>query len=126
MQNGRDKEDAFLLFTQLINDGIEKYVDNSFDIIKQADIIETIFQKIILLKFNQEYSNITKYNNDNEIYYYQPLLFNKSDLMCLIFQYMPHCSLVCSYWLYHAMNPNSIYDFDLYRMMKMHTSSLKN
>ena len=57
--------------------------------------------------------------NDN---YYEKFLFNSSDLMSEIFQYLEwgmyfsgdlfSCNLVCSHWLYHVWNPNSVYYFN--------------
>ena len=56
--------------------------------------------------------------------HWQKILFNTTDLMHLIFQFLEYnatwydnhfdgdlfsCSLVCSYWLYHALNPKAIY-----------------
>ena len=59
--------------------------------------------------------------NDN---YYQNLLFNSSDLMSQIFQYLEwgmgfdkdlySCSLVSSHWLYHSWNVNSAYYVNFY------------
>ena len=113
------------ILTQLINDGIKKYMDNYYNEHKHANIIEDIFGKIILEKFGQDYNEMIKYgrNNDN---YCQNLLFSSSDLMSEIFQYLEwgskfdedlySCSLVSSHWLYHVWNVNSVYYINLYNL----------
>ena len=63
--------------------------------------------------------------NDN---YYQNLLFNSSDLMNEIFQYLVwgksfnedlcECSLVSSHWLYHVWNPNSVYFIEVEELFR--------
>ena len=125
---------AINIVTRLINDGIKKYIDKWYNEKIQANIIEDIFNKIILKKFGQEFNEITKYGlsninarndkkNDNYYNYYQNLLFNSRDLMNQIFQYLEwgyefdkdlySCSLVNSHWLYHVWNVNSVYFADL-------------
>ena len=113
------------IVTRLINDGIKKYMSKYYNEKQEANIIEDIFNKIILEKFSQEYNQVIKYGTNNEITnsnYYQHLLFNSSDLMNQIFQYLEwgqyfegdlvECSLVNSHWLYHAWNVNCMYFID--------------
>ena len=116
------------ILTRLINNGIKEYMNKYYNEKEESNIIENIFNKIILEKFSQEYNVITKYGINNEEKndnYYQNLLFNLSDLMNQIFQYLEwgkgfdgdlyECSLVSSHWLYHVWNVNSVYyiNFDL-------------
>ena len=96
-----------------------------------TNIIEDIFNKIILEKFSQEYNEVIKYgginNNKTNDNYYQNLLFNSSDLMTQIFQYLNwgikfdddlySCSLVSSRWLYHVWNANSVYYIDFSKLV---------
>ena len=112
------------ILTRLLNYGIKKYMKNCYSEKEQANIIEQIFNRIILTKFGQEYNEIinhaSNYDNDS---FYQSMVFNSSDLMCEIFQYLEYgakfdqdlfqCSLVNSYWLYHAWNINAVYHVDL-------------
>ena len=120
-----DKKNELLvieILTRLINDGIKKYMSKWYDEKKEANIIENIFNKIILEKFKQEYNEMIKYGVNNEVKnenFYQNLLFNSSDLMTQIFQYLEwgkafdedlyECNLVNSHWLYHVWNVNSVY-----------------
>ena len=101
---------------------------------KQSNIIDIIFHEIILQKLDQEYHQLISYPKSRDgSNNFTVLVFNTSDLMTNIFQclhfyiYRPHnaagewrgwseltnCSLVCSHWLYHAWNPNSIYYINL-------------
>ena len=81
---------------------------------EEAYIIEDIFNKIILQKFEKEYDGMNKYEINNEIInnnVYQKLV-NSGDLMTQIFQYLDwgkeldgdlfSCSLVNSHWLFHV------------------------
>ena len=119
------------IVTRLINDGIKKYMNEYYNEKKEAYTIEDIFNKIILKNFEEEYNEIIKYginNNKSNDNYYQNLLFNSSDLINQIFQYLEwgynfdddlySCSLVSSHWLYHVWNPNSVYHADLYKLVK--------
>ena len=123
-----DKQNQLLVInivTRLIDDGIKKYMSKYYNEKEQANIIEDIFNKIILNKFKQEYNKMIKCGINNEITnnFYQHLLFNSSDLMNQIFQYLEwgewldgdlfECSLVSSHWLYHVWNVNSVYHIDL-------------
>ena len=118
------------ILTQLVKYGIKKYMSKYYnEEKKQANIIEDIFNKIILEKFSQEYNEMTKYglNDENNDNYYQNSLFNSSDLMTKIYQYLQwgrefdedlyECSLVCSHWLYHAWNANSVYYIDFSKLV---------
>lgn len=88
---------------------------------------------MILKQFTTECQNVITYptdkahiNSDKSNYYHQNALFNATDIMCLIFQFsidldstgtyvgeLSNCSFVCSQWLYHSFNPNSIYYLNL-------------
>ena len=117
------------IVTRLINDGIKKYMEEYYDEKQQSNIIEDIFCKIILEKFKEEYNEMIKYGINNQLIndnYYQNLLFNSSDLMTHIFQYLEwgwqfnrdlySCSLVSSHWLYHVLNVNSVYHVAFYKL----------
>ena len=122
---------AHEIMVNLLKYGIKHYMKELYDEETQGSVIEQVFNKIIIEKFKKEYQQVTTYtttttsnknkdeNNDN--HYYQRLLFNTTDLMCLVFQFLSdfgedemileliNCSLVNSHWLYHTWNPNSIY-----------------
>ena len=123
--NPQIKSQATDIVTRLRTCGIKEYMDKYYDETKQANIIETIFSKIIFIKFGKEYSKwigFGEVNNTNDNHY-QTLVFHSKDLMCMIFQYLDYgtkfdgdlvsCSLVNSYWLYHAWNINSVYFINL-------------
>ena len=115
-ENKNDQASAFTVVSRLVNVGIKTYM-NQFCEEKHYNIIEQIFNKLILPKFDQEYANIATYNDQQE---YKSMVFSSSDLMCLIFQFLNYfrigsvndlskCSLVCSNWLYHSFNPNATF-----------------
>ena len=123
------------IVTRLISFGIKQYMSKYYDE-KELNIIEDIFNKIILEKFGQEYNEINKYGinndktNDN---YFESLLFNSSDLMNQIFQYLVwgdgfdedlySCSLVSSHWLYHVWNVNSVYHINFNKLVKYNSDN---
>ena len=112
------------IVTKLIDNGIQQYMIEFYNENEHANIIEIIFNQIILSKFAKEYSKETNFVGDNN---YQNHVFNSSDLMCLIFQYLEYgikfdgdlsnCELVNSKWLYHVWNPNSTYFVDLTQLI---------
>ena len=116
------------ILTRLTNDGIKKYMSKWYNEKEQANIIEDIFNKIILKKFVQDYNEMNKsgINNLKTDNFYQHLVFNSSDLMTQIFQYLVwgrdfdedlfSCSLVNSDWLYHAWDVNSVYHVDFSKL----------
>ena len=64
-------------------------------------------------------------NNDNSNHF-QEAVFNISDVMCQMFQNFEfseliNCSLVCSHWLYHTWNKNSLYHVDLTKLIHQTT-----
>ena len=110
---------AHQILSRLINDGIKKYMSMWYNEKDQANIIKMIFNKIILVKFENEYKQLMKYSgngyrnyNCNDIDYFQNVVFNSEDLMSQIFQYLHYgysfdwelirCGLVNSHWLYHS------------------------
>ena len=117
------------ILTRLTNDGIKKYMEKWFSEKEQIQVIEIIFNKIILKQFEKEYQATMIYNiNDSKrSEYYQTLVFNTDDLISLIFQFIElnetftgdliNCSLVNSHWLYQSWNPNSIYKLRLDRLI---------
>ena len=119
------KNTAFDILSKLIGVGLNQYMKKWYNEKQHANIIEMIFNQIILNKFEQEYSDLSKVNcaGDN-----QQLVFNSADLMCLIFRYLKYgmffngdlvsCSLVNSYWLYHACNINSIDSADVTELVE--------
>lgn len=134
LNNTQDQNEARRILSILINNGIKKYMTSMFNEITQRVIIEKIFNKIILSKFTQKYHDLhmIKFSQPNidKTYKYQSMVFNAADLMCSIFQFLLYeyidwkdskqdlskCSLVCSQWLYHAWNPNSIYHVDITKL----------
>ena len=131
-ENKKIESLAIKILTRLINDGIKKYMSKYYDEKKQAYIIEDIFNKLILKKFKKEYYQLIAYEANNErndsYNYYQNLVFNSSDLMNQIFQYLKwghnfdddlySCSLVSGHWLYHVWNPNSVYHVDFSNLLQ--------
>ena len=114
------------IVTRLLNNGIKIYMKKWYNEKEQANIIEMIFNKIIVKKFEKEYNQLMTYKTDDR--YYQDLVFNSSDLMCQIFEYLEwgygiyldlfSCSLVNSHWLYHSCNLNCVYFARLDKLMK--------
>ena len=133
------------ILSLLHNASLKIYMEKHYNENKQAEIIEMIFNQIILKKFAKEYENVAKYtsssNNKNkqkknedeskhdDDYTDYQTLFNTTDVMCSIFQFLvdfdrrgayvgeiSNCSLVCSQWLYHAFNPKSAYYLHLLRI----------
>ena len=102
------------ILLQLVNDGLTKFISNWYNEKHELNIIDIIFNRIILKQFEEEYAQQTTYYAKNKN---QQLLFNSSDLMCDIFQYLLYgcygdasdCCLVSSHWLYHIFNLNSVY-----------------
>ena len=117
MTEMRDLDDSirskvYLTLCQLItNDGIKNYFNSWNENDNNQNIIDVIFNKIILAKFMNQYHNIITYKSKHmDQKYYQNLLFNIKDLMCVIFEFLNYdnelinCSLVCSHWLYYVYN----------------------
>ena len=111
--------------------GISKYMKHHYKEKEQAEVIEIIFNQIILKQFAKEYQNVTTFHaqsSDNGADY-ENILFNATDIVCMVFQFLvdsdgkksvnelSNCSLVCSQWLYHAFNPNSIYHYSLKKLV---------
>ena len=120
------------IVTLLINDGIKKYMSKYYNEKKQSNTIEDLFNKVILKQFSREYNEIITYGINNDTTndnYYENLLFNSTDLMSHIFQYLHwgrefdrdlySCSLVSSHWLYHSWNANSVYHINFYKLAKV-------
>ena len=109
------------ILLRLITDGLKKYMNDWYNEQEQAIIIEMIFNKMIIANFEEEYNQLITYVGKNK---YENLLFNSTDLMANVFQYLEYgekfdgdlveCSLVNSHWLYHSWNVRSVYyvDFD--------------
>ena len=125
--NQEVKTCANLIITRLIYDGIKIYMKKWYNEGKQANIIEDIFNNIILVKFEKQYNKLnTVYAiNDSNTNgrYYQNQVFISNDLMSSIFQYLYwqnliDCNFVNSYWLYHAWNVNSVYRVCLDKMIQ--------
>ena len=113
---------VFDILSRLVKDGIKKYMNKWYNENEQRDIIRIIFDKIILNKFEKAYYQLIRYGCD-EMTQYQTKVFNSSDLMSCIFEYLEYgcyfdgdlfsCSLVDSCWLYHSWNVNGVYHVDL-------------
>ena len=107
---------AYGILNELVNGSFIRYLNHTFTI-ENINIIEDIFNQVILTQCRVEFDEITTYgssnneNNNNNMN--KNRLFNTSDLMNSIFHFLgsfdefDKCSLVCSHWLYYAMNPNS-------------------
>lgn len=115
---------AHNILLRLISFGLNNYMSQWYNETKDTNIIELMFNQIILTKFEQKYSTIIKYTSDDK---YKNLAFNSSDIMTNIFQFLQYdkefegdlfeCSLVNSYWLYHVLNTNSIYHINLTELL---------
>lgn len=127
-----ERDIAKQILTGLLKDGIKTYMSShwsQFDEQKQIKGIETIFNQIILPKFGQKYQDTITFSNcnSNSQTLFQTQVFNMDDIMCCIFQFVKldedmkgdlfNCSLVSSQWLYYVYNPNSIYFFDLTKLV---------
>ena len=117
-EDNKTKQIPTKILSTLLDHGIGKYMRENFIESKQAPVIESFFSNVILTKFLTQFKIVTTYSvtadNTDKNEKYQCLLFNTNDLMCLIFTFLnfndlTNCSLVTSYWLYHAFNPSSIY-----------------
>lgn len=80
---------AFSILKRLIDDGIKVYMNKWYDEQTQANIIELIFNKVILIEFGHAYNRLLhctiggydyNYNHNHQI-----LVFNSNDLMSNIF-----------------------------------------
>ena len=127
LKNKKEQQTAFAILSQLFKNGLQKFMNELFDISVHPNVIEKMHNQLILTKFSQEYANVTKYktnDGDNDTSC-QSLVFNANDLMCCVLQFLSykvkladkdndllHCSLVNSHWLYHVFNPNSCYQID--------------
>ena len=126
------------ILSRLMKHGLKKYMKKYYNEEKQSHTIEIIFNQIILKTFEKEYNNVTTYTNKNlgeeknNTTNFQTTLFNTTDIMCLILQFLvdfeldrfnkhignlSNCSLVCSQWFYHSFNPQSIYGYNLFKLM---------
>ena len=100
---------AYTMLTRLTNDGINHYMSWWYHEIYESNIVEIVFNKIILDKFEYEYGKVTYFTpltndnddddengNDNDIndndssivIDYQCLVFNTKDIMC---EYILQC-----------------------------------
>ena len=67
-----------------------------FDETKHRIIIQTIFDEIILTKFTKKYHQLYSLQiQSSQVFKFQSLVFNTSDLICKIFQYLEF--VVCYY-----------------------------
>ena len=129
------------ILIRLLKYGVKNYMKNCYFEKSHANIIEKMFNKIILEKFGQEYNELItnayeKNIGSSDSNFYQNVVFNSSDLMCEIFQFLEYgvkfdkdlfeCSLVNSYWLYHVWNTHSIYHIDLTQLFKKTLTKNKN
>ena len=92
---------------------------------KKQTIISNVFY-LLIEKYPQEYQNILK-QNLNARQKYQLLLWNASDIVPSILQYLHiydlcQCSLVSSHWLYHAFDSNSLYSFNVRQYIRHNQS----
>ena len=122
--NTKQEQKATKILSRLVKYGLSKYMTEYYDENTRGNMIEIIFEKIILTNYEKEYENVTTYNYVNRNTTTQAQLFHANDLMSLIFQWLSfndliNCSLVSSHFLYHSFNPNSIYCGELTRLIKL-------
>ena len=131
------------VFSLLSSDGIVKYLSEHY---KDSDcnIIEKIFENIVMKNYINEYTNETTYKTKNidieanENKFFTSLL-NQKDLFCQIFQFLSiddlnNCSIVNFIWLIHSFNINSLYylpfdqihkwEFDKMHKQKIETKAI--
>ena len=111
--------------TRLVRYGIKYYMQEYYNEKEQHEIIELIMCRIIFQKFSNEYKKVIQYTNNKTNTKYQKMVFNTNDIMNKIFQYLEfyhleNCSLVCTHWLYHSWNINSVYHIDCTKLI-IHT-----
>ena len=107
---------SYSILSRLQSIGLKQYMENYYNEEKQATLVERIFNDIILAKFAKEYQRVTTYvsndidsdnkNDNNNNNYYQCSVFNSTDLMCLIFEFLHfwndishNCTLVDTHFL---------------------------
>ena len=116
---------ANFMLTSLLTHGIKNFMSQFYNEEKHSNIIQMIFNEIILKQFEKEYSAVIHETNGkdaknmNSNHVYPKMVFNLKDLMCLIFEYLAWnvefacnnvgwtidaCSLVSSNWLYYRWN----------------------
>ena len=125
---------AYNILLRLVQDGLKTYMSKWYNETKDSTIIEMIFNKIILVKFEKEYNQLITFDNGNIYNHYQNLVFNTNDLMCKIFEYfeidedLSNCSysFVNSHWLYHSWNINSIYFVELNSLIRQTMKHTQN
>ena len=115
---------ANTILTRLMKHSLKHYMTTWYDEKSQAAVIELIFHQIIATKFPEICQQITTYRGRSKS---QNAVFNTKDLMSLVLHFLEygkkfngdlyHCSLVCSHWLYHVYNPNSVYFVHLGALM---------
>ena len=136
ISNKNEQKIAKNILNLLLKYGIKEYMSKYFNFKctnKEINTIEIIFHKIIIKKFAKDYNFITTYKTQEEKQQenckFKDKVFNTNDLMCSIFGFFEldenyvnddlfNFSLVCSHWLFHVYNPNSINGVDLTRLMK--------
>ena len=120
-----DKLHAYNILLRLMTNSLEKYMATFHNSQKDSDVMEMIFNKIIITKFEKEYNMLVTYMDAYDKCCFKNVVFNTSDLMSQIFHYAQddfndfiNHSLVNSHWFYHSYNINSMYYFDLTRLMQ--------
>ena len=127
--NNKQEQKARKLLFRLVKYGLSKYMKEYYDENKHGNLIETIFEKIILINYEKEYQNVSTYNYVNNNTTSQTQLFNANDLMSLIFQWLSFndlvkCSLVSSHFFYHSFDPKSIYYGELTRLIALSSEEI--
>ena len=113
-------EDEKDVITKQQHHGIKHFMSKHFNQDNDTNIINNVFNRIILT-FPQQYHSIISYDHRSyyrDSFHYYKLLFKQSDLIHYIFQYLDrngpesliNCSLVDSIWLLNAFSPKC---FDL-------------
>ena len=134
ISNNNDKKSCRQVLSLISKHGIKEYL-SQYHISSFCNTIDIIFTNIILENYSQEYHNIltsTSINVNTQLQdeksnvsslsnEFRYLLFNQTDLMSQIFQYLEltelnNCSIVNFIWLVHAFNINSIYDVYIHQL----------
>ena len=103
---------------------------------EQSNVIEAIFNQVILKRFEKKYNQTISYNTNENDTAYQDLVFQSSDLMSEAFQYLEwgwnfhkdlfSCSVVNSDWFYHVWNVNSVYKINSRKLIHHTLNSKEN
>ena len=122
------KQQATKVMASLIKMPINKYIVKNYKN-NESTIVSLLYTKM-MKKYPNEYETIISFykncvpnSNIKECRYYESKVFNQSDLVPQIFQYLSlndlnNCCLVNSIWLYHGYDVNALYYLNLSQLVK--------